>query len=39
MFEPASLPLLIGLLWSIRRWVAQTPPMASQVLARGATRR
>jgi cytochrome c oxidase assembly factor CtaG len=39
MFEPASLPLLIGLLWSIRRWVAQTPPMASQALARGATTR
>jgi cytochrome c oxidase assembly factor CtaG len=30
MLEPASLPLLIALLWSIRRWVGEPPAMPSQ---------
>jgi putative membrane protein len=37
MLEPASLPLLIALLWSIKRWVGQTSAMPSPRLARGVT--
>jgi putative membrane protein len=33
MLEPASLPLLMGLVWSLKRWLAATPgPQATRAL-------
>ena len=37
MLEPASLPLLIALLWSIKRWIGQTPPTAAPALPAALT--
>jgi cytochrome c oxidase assembly factor CtaG len=39
MLEPASLPLLIGLLWAIKKWVGQTPPTPSGALSGALTDR